>query len=177
MSQQIQGVQVDDDGTVVSTPREVATDDKGRFRMVVRSAVHCTWQVSVTTSITPLVPAWASGTAYLIGEVVTNDSGKMYRCSVAGTSAGSGGPTGTDASAITDNTATWLYVSGFVNGFLVTNMDGSNAVFLAQHGALTTSKASGGIPAGAFKPYPYANPSLWSARAGATVVVTVEAAL
>jgi hypothetical protein len=143
-----------------------------------QSTVLCAWQVTVTTSITPIVPAWAPGTAYLIGEVVTNDSGKMYRCSVAGTSAGSGGPTGTGSGAITDNTATWLYVSGFAQGFLLVNTDSTNAVYTAQHAAPTTTKASAYLPPGGVpKSYPYANPSLFYARAGASVVITVEAAL
>lgn len=53
--------------------------------------------------------AWAPATAYAQGDLVTNDSGKLYRCTVAGTSAGSGGPTGTGTGNITDNTVTWLY--------------------------------------------------------------------
>ena len=54
---------------------------------------------------------WAASTAYTVGEKVTNDSGKVYVCDTAGTSAGSGGPTGTSAD-ITDNSARWDYVSG-----------------------------------------------------------------
>lgn len=53
--------------------------------------------------------AWAATTAYAIEDHVTNDSGKVYRCTVAGTSAASGGPTGT-GSAIVDGTVTWTYV-------------------------------------------------------------------
>ncbi len=34
MSQQIYGRQVDDDGTIAGTPREIATDDKGRVRII-----------------------------------------------------------------------------------------------------------------------------------------------
>jgi len=50
--------------------------------------------------------AWQASTAYVIGDSVTNDSGKVYVCDTAGTSAGSGGPTGT-GSNITDGTARW----------------------------------------------------------------------
>ncbi len=53
-------------------------------------------------------PAWAASTAYSTGEYVNNDSGKVYRCTSGGTSAGSGGPTGTGTS-ITDSGATWDY--------------------------------------------------------------------
>ena len=53
--------------------------------------------------------AWAASYAYALGDYAINDSGKLYTCSTAGTSAGSGGPTGT-GSGITDGTAEWDYV-------------------------------------------------------------------
>ena len=52
---------------------------------------------------------WTATHAYLLGERVTNDSDKTYRCTAAGISAAAGGPTGT-GSAITDGTVTWIYV-------------------------------------------------------------------
>ena len=56
--------------------------------------------------------AWFGVTAYKVGDKVQNDSGKVYVCDTAGTSAGSGGPTGTNATTngITDNTAKWHYL-------------------------------------------------------------------
>jgi hypothetical protein len=57
-----------------------------------------------------LAPAWTISTAYQVpGMLVTNDSGKIYELVTAGTSAGSGGPTGT-GSAITDGTCVWNYI-------------------------------------------------------------------
>ena len=54
--------------------------------------------------------AWAPSTAYTPNTVVINGA-KFYRCSTAGTSAGSGGPTGTSTSTpVTDGTAQWVYV-------------------------------------------------------------------
>ena len=55
--------------------------------------------------------AWQASTAYVIGDHVTNDTGpvKIYICTTAGTSAGSGGPTGT-GSGIVDGTVVWDYV-------------------------------------------------------------------
>lgn len=54
--------------------------------------------------------AWTGNTAYGLGSLVTNDSGaRVYRCTTAGTSAGSGGPTGTGGS-IADGTVVWGYV-------------------------------------------------------------------
>lgn len=52
---------------------------------------------------------WVANTSYVVGNKVMN-GGKEYVCTVAGTSAGSGGPTGTVAGAITDGTVTWNYV-------------------------------------------------------------------
>ncbi|WP_246794591.1 major capsid protein P2 [Burkholderia perseverans] len=53
-------------------------------------------------------PAWAASTAYALGALVSN-GGNLYRVATAGTSASSGGPTGTGA-AITDGSVTWAYV-------------------------------------------------------------------
>ena len=52
---------------------------------------------------------WAASTAYIVGDVVVNDSDKVYVCDTAGTSAGSGGPTGTNAN-ITDGSTRWDYL-------------------------------------------------------------------
>jgi len=59
---------------------------------------------------TPLgpAPAWVATTAYVAGQVVSN-GGYQYICNVAGTSAGSGGPTGQGFAPISDNTVTWFY--------------------------------------------------------------------
>ncbi len=51
---------------------------------------------------------WAINKAYQLNQQVHN-GGNIYICTTAGTSAGSGGPTGT-GSGITDNTAVWNYV-------------------------------------------------------------------
>jgi uncharacterized phage protein gp47/JayE len=55
-----------------------------------------------------LLTVWATTTAYVIGDRRSND-GNCYICTVAGTSAGSGGPTG-EATPITDNTVTWAFI-------------------------------------------------------------------
>lgn len=52
--------------------------------------------------------AWTPSTVYPLGSWVVNDSGKNYKCTTAGTSASSGGPTGT-GTGITDGTAVWDY--------------------------------------------------------------------
>lgn len=63
------------------------------------------------TSAGRLAPAWVAATAYVVGDLVLNDSGtRVYECATAGTSAGSGGPTGTGA-GISDGTCVWDFVS------------------------------------------------------------------
>jgi hypothetical protein len=52
--------------------------------------------------------AWFASVSVITGEHRTN-SGNLYRCTTAGTTASSGGPTGTGGS-ITDGTAVWEYV-------------------------------------------------------------------
>jgi hypothetical protein len=51
--------------------------------------------------------AWAPTTAYVVGDHVSN-LGNVYECTVAGTSDGSGGPSG-QGSAIVDATVTWKF--------------------------------------------------------------------
>lgn len=60
------------------------------------------------TTAGTMAPAWAPSTAYVAGQLVKNDTNKIYVCVTAGTSAGSGGPTGT-GTAIADGTAVWNY--------------------------------------------------------------------
>jgi hypothetical protein len=81
----------------------------------------------LTAAIDPT--AWAVTTAYTVGEHVTNDTSpvKIYKCTTAGTSAASGGPTGT-SSAITDGTVVWQYVGSKSN---VTATDGTTKVTVA----------------------------------------------
>lgn len=52
---------------------------------------------------------WTPATNFAVGDTITNDSGKFYRCTTAGVSASSGGPTGT-TTGITDGAAVWSYL-------------------------------------------------------------------
>lgn len=54
-----------------------------------------------------IFPAWQPSTAYLLRRYVRNGA-NLYECVTAGTSAASGGPSGTDAE-ITDGTVTWCW--------------------------------------------------------------------
>lgn len=67
----------------------------------------------ITTGGAIATATWAGSTAYALNALVTNDSGKSYICTTAGTSASSGGPTGTGTN-ITDGTAHWNYIAPFV---------------------------------------------------------------
>jgi len=63
------------------------------------------------SSVAPL--AWAATTAYVVGDIRKNGAfpnTKIYEATVAGTSAGSGGPS-TFGSAIVDGTVTWRYLA------------------------------------------------------------------
>lgn len=75
-----------------------------------RATVTGTGAKFATTASATLVTAtsWAALTAYVVGNVRTNAT-RIYICTGAGTSAGSGGPT-TTADSITDGTCTWKYV-------------------------------------------------------------------
>lgn len=54
--------------------------------------------------------AWAPSTAYNVNDTRVN-GGNAYICLTAGTSAGSGGPSGTDTATIVDGGAEWVYVA------------------------------------------------------------------
>lgn len=94
------------------------------------------------------VVQWAASTAYTVGDYVLNGTGefsttqRVYRCTVAGTSAGSGGPT-TTAASITDNTVTWTYV-GEQKGrdYELFEAGGINTVKVAWGDGNSTSRCS-----------------------------------
>lgn len=80
--------------------------------------------------------AWAISHAYAVGNLVTADSGKVYSCTVAGTSAGSGGPTGT-GTAITDGGVTWRYCGAGTAAVAVSLQAQDTGPKLAAAGTLT----------------------------------------
>lgn len=76
-----------------------------------------TWTRVVATATN----AWQNTHGYTAGDYVLNDSGKTYVCTQSGTSAGSGGPTGT-GTGITDGTCTWDYVQAVLSGVSPANL-------------------------------------------------------
>ena len=81
---------------------------------------------------------WVANTAYEVGALVQNDSGKVYICDQAGTSAGSGGPTGTGAN-ITDNTTRWDYQSALVDQGYLTGARTNYDVLTVQDTSIITN--------------------------------------
>ncbi len=87
--------------------------------------------------------AWTSSTAYTVGTLVSN-GGYAYICTRAGTSAASGGPTGTSPTTIlTDGSADWVYYMGAV-GDQVSN---GGWVFKVTTAGLPATSGSGPTPA------------------------------
>lgn len=62
---------------------------------------------------------WLANEPVVVGQLNIN-SGNVYRCTTAGTTAASGGPTGTGTS-ITDGTAVWTYVAPGTTDVVVSN--------------------------------------------------------
>lgn len=89
---------------MLGTWQDASADASGR-------AVHFRINQATVCHLQGIVSeAWVGSKAYAVNDHVTNDGGRLYRCTAAGTSAATGGPTGTGAS-ITDGTVTWTYVA------------------------------------------------------------------
>jgi hypothetical protein len=82
---------------------------------------------SKTLNTAFLGTAWAPSTTYTVGARRTN-GGNVYTCTTGGTSAGSGGPSGT-GTGIVDNTVRWSYV-----GPVPTAPDNQRAIGLSKDG-------------------------------------------
>lgn len=103
------------------------TDEENGYH--VYSETAGTW----TKVVAAATVAWVNTTAYVVGDYRSN-GGLTYVCTVAGTSAGSGGPSGTSTS-ITDGTVTWSWVpaiSGVDPGNLVSVTVWKNRVWLTE---------------------------------------------
>lgn len=91
--------------------------------------------------------AWAASTAYVTGNIVGNGA-YSYICKTSGTSAGSGGPTGTGVS-ITDGSVVWdfyaLQTAPVINAF-TTSTGLSSPVTTSYFGSPTSFHLLGGVP-------------------------------
>ncbi len=113
------------------------------------------WMLDETsgTAVDAGPAAWAASTAYsVVGQNVVN-GGDVYALATAGTSAASGGPTGTASGAITDGTAQWSYIGARTAHALTASgpvtqgaaglvTDGGKAVAFGGSGYLTTAASA-----------------------------------
>ena len=76
---------------------------------------------------------WSASTSYAVGNKIHNDGERIFECTAAGTSAGSGGPTGTGQS-ITDNGVTWKWLGNKINrlnkGIVISGE--ANTIFISK---------------------------------------------
>lgn len=79
-----------------------ASGDPGHFEIMDNAGTTCHAQG-------PCAAPWTATRNYTVGAAVTNDGGKVYRCTTGGVAASSGGPTGTGTS-IADGAAVWQYI-------------------------------------------------------------------
>jgi hypothetical protein len=79
-----------------------AAGDPGHFEIMNAAGSVCHAQG-------PCAAPWTASRNYPVGAAVTNDGGKVYRCTTGGVAASSGGPTGTGAT-IADGAAVWQYI-------------------------------------------------------------------
>jgi hypothetical protein len=91
--------------------------------------------------------AWIASNVTAVGQYCTN-GGNTYKCTTAGTTAASGGPTGT-AAGIVDGTVTWNYVGSVSDTWVASTVYAANVAvakggnwYIAAIGG--TSAASGG---------------------------------
>jgi hypothetical protein len=109
-----------------------------------KATVETSADVPVITGLTvgltsTAAPAWVGSTVYTAGQFRTNGA-NQYRCTVGGTSASSGGPTGTGAS-IADGTVTWEYVAVANADFQIDNIDVTNGQAVIVNSATITHAA------------------------------------
>jgi len=111
----ITGVDVGTGGSVVYEPlmaiKVRAHTDTTNYNISNNAISGCKKGIKID-STKEAKTAWTASTAFVVGDKVTNntiDTIFNYECTTAGTSASSGGPTGT-GSSITDGTVTWKYL-------------------------------------------------------------------
>lgn len=86
-------------GTVIASGKQASVASIGTKFQTTASATLAT------------ATAWAGSTAYAVGDVRRNGATqRIYYCTVAGTSASSGGPTVTVGNTVTDGTVTWVCI-------------------------------------------------------------------
>lgn len=105
----------------------------GRIAAVVATGTQFRTLIDATLAT---AATWTASTAYGAGAFVTN-GGNVYFCTSGGTSAGSGGPSGT-GSSIADNTVTWSYVGGGAAYAVIPSQSVETGPRIAVTGTLTS---------------------------------------
>jgi uncharacterized phage protein gp47/JayE len=104
-------------GANFTTGRDVVSSAVGAQAFSVPGVLGVPQVLIYTDVINPAAPAWAPTTAYVdtagAPSCVVNDGGRVYVCVAGGTSAGSGGPTGTGTS-IADGGVTWSFLGATI---------------------------------------------------------------
>jgi uncharacterized phage protein gp47/JayE len=116
--------------TLIATGKVVSNDAGVRFALSADATIAA-------------AAAWAGTTAYSVDDIVTNDS-NIYVCTVAGTSAGAGGPTGT-ADGIVDGTVTWNFVGDGTGNVLGAFAAEETGPLTCATGAIDTEDGKGAI--------------------------------
>jgi hypothetical protein len=107
------------DGTTTQVTRDGAPANAGNIIRIPENSIVSVDYVltAIQRNNTIVSPAWAPSTAYAVADLVVN-GGRRYVCTVAGTSAASGGPTGTSITTdVADGTASWRFM-GFPPGLM-----------------------------------------------------------
>ena len=108
--------------TAIATAGQSYVTDQSVYAAKVESTIYSVpgvldSQIDIYTDVIGTPVAWAGTTGYsaTVGSrsVVSNDGGRHYVCITSGTSAGSGGPTGT-ATDITDGTVHWRFLGATI---------------------------------------------------------------
>lgn len=118
--------------TLLGTWQDAAADATGR-------ASHFRIKQGATCHMQGLChDAWQGSKGYAVGDQVQN-GGSVYRATVAGTSAASGGPSGTGGS-ITDSGVTWTYLQATLD----MSIDNASLIISQQFNVTAFSITVGG---------------------------------
>ena len=130
----------------------------------------------------PATPSWAASTSYSLNQVVYNGA-DVYICTTAGTSASSGGPTGT-GTGISDGSVSWKYQGLYSavatatatvpsiassNTLNIGSMNISGTVYYPNVGTSLTVNVTGAVTVntgGSFKAYTQSTPVIHSLNIG-----------
>ena len=137
---------------IVTQCQTIATDATTDHTSTVAALTTqaASWQVRAQTALSQPQAnapgaAWQPSHAYAVGDTVLSGA-NTYTCTTAGTSAASGGPTGT-ATAIADGSVVWQYASGADDSTTAPTDADAAAASAADASAAPASAPSAAAPA------------------------------